>query len=75
MSQSPTKGQTRVGVSFNPSTLTAVDDIKAKAAELIDMIDALPGPDPEVGRCKALAMTEIETGAMYAVKAAVKGGL
>lgn len=76
MSQS--LGEKRVGVSFNPSHLTAVDDIKKKAAELIDLIAELPAPTVgneagEVQRLKALAMTDFETGAMYAVKAAVKG--
>lgn len=82
-----TKGQYRVGSSFNPSGDDAVSQIKAKAAELIDLIDTLEGTikdygsfrevtfdkrHQEVQRCKALAMTCIEDGAMWAVKAATK---
>lgn len=76
-----TKGQYRVGTNFNPSADTMVDQIKAKAAELIDMIEAIPPlPDDGAGkevfseraRLKALAQTEIESGAMWAVKAATK---
>jgi len=73
MSQSKTMGQHRVGVDFNPSHLTVVDEIKQRAADLIDMIDELPNPgNDEITRLKAIAMTEIETGCMYAVKAAVR---
>lgn len=77
-----TRGEYRVGTSFNPSGDELVDRIKRKAAELIDQIgqiEALPGVDrgvnlldAEVSRCKALAMTAIEEGAMWAVKAATK---
>ena len=77
-----TKGQYRVGSTFNPSAQSAVDEIKAKAAELIDLIDRLPATRrdtgasevraDEVGRLKALAQTAIEDGAMWAVKAATK---
>lgn len=69
-----TKGELRVGVKFNVAegqTRTHIDVIKEKAAELIDYIDALEVRHPEVGRWKAEAMTNIETGAMYGVKAAV----
>lgn len=76
-----TLGQLRVGVSFNPSKMPEVDEIKRRAAELIDAIDALTIPfedmDPavvaEFGRDKALAMTAIEDGCMWAVKAATRG--
>lgn len=78
-----TKGQYRVGVSFNPSQSSAVDQIKAKAAELIDLIEDIavtPATqnDPqarrssEIARLKATAQTAIEDGAMWAVKAATK---
>lgn len=40
-----TKGKYRVGVGFNPSGDDNVTKIKAAAAELIDMIEALPVPD------------------------------
>lgn len=72
-----TKGEYRVGVSFNPSSSPVVDQIKRRAADLIDAIDAL-APDAEglhraeVERLKALAMTAIEDAAMWGVKAATK---
>ena len=73
-----TKGEYRVGVAFNPSNQNMVDQIKRKAADLIDLIDAVPTPEPvsldpqfsEINRLKALAQTAIEEGAMWAVKAA-----
>lgn len=67
-----TLGQFRVGTTFNPSNDTNVDKIKALAADLIDVIDGLPSQDAEQARLKALAMTAIEDGAMWGVKAATK---
>ncbi len=67
-----TLGQYRVGVSFNPSNNPDVDVIKAQAAALIDMINDLPTQDGEQARLKALAMSAIEDGAMWGVKAATK---
>jgi hypothetical protein len=74
-----TKGDYRVGVSFNPSGNDIVHQIKQQAADLIDLIESIPGAEmrdirgSEVGRLKALAQTAIEEGAMWAVKAATKG--
>lgn len=83
-----TKGQYRVGVSFNPSGDETVTEIKRLAALLIDAIDGIPmipgiGKDDPIdvdhaewlnerNRLKALAMTAVEDGAMWAVKAATK---
>ena len=80
-----TKGQYRVGITFNPSQLGIVDQIKVKAAELIDLIDSVParvvdqhGAEAddmraaERARLKALAQTSVEDAAMWAVKAATK---
>ena len=72
-----TKGEYRVGISFNPSGDDLVTQIKRQAADLIDTIDAIPSDrESEVGnergRLKALAQTEIESAAMWAVKAATK---
>jgi hypothetical protein len=77
-----TKGEYRVGISFNPSGDDMVGQIKRKAADLIDFIDRIPVPavdsldsamySNEVARLKALAQTDIETAAMHAVKAATK---
>jgi hypothetical protein len=75
-----TKGEYRVGINFNPSNDDMVGQIKRKAADLIDLIEAIPTPEPvsldmqfaEIKRLKALAQTEIESAAMWAVKAATK---
>lgn len=74
-----TKGEYRVGISFNPSSIDLVWQIKRSAADLIDLIESIPSPDSheaeryaEVHRGKLLAQTAIEDGAMWAVKAATK---
>jgi hypothetical protein len=77
-----TKGEYRVGIAFNPSSVGIVDQIKRAAADLIDLIETVENPQPhneasglraaEIGRLKALAQTAIEDGAMWAVKAATK---
>lgn len=73
-----TKGEYRVGINFNPSADEMVGKIKRQAADLIDLIETIPGAEmrdlrgSEVGRLKALAQTHIEDAAMWAVKAATK---
>ena len=72
-----TKGEYRVGTAFNPSASGLVDEIKRKAADLIDLIDSIPSDRDsergnEAGRLKALAQTAVEEGAMWGVKAATK---
>jgi hypothetical protein len=73
-----TKGEYRVGINFNPSNDDMVAKIKRQAADLIDLIETIPGAEmrdlrgSEVGRLKALAQTDIESAAMWAVKAATK---
>jgi hypothetical protein len=75
-----TKGEYRVGINFNPSSDDMVSKIKRAAADLIDLIDTIPGTQTtmsdmhgrEVSRLKALAQTEVESAAMWAVKAATK---
>lgn len=77
-----TKGEYRVGINFNPSADDTVGRIKSMASALIDLIDGVPVPavdsqesamhSNEVARLKALAQTEIESAAMWAVKAATK---
>ena len=67
-----TIGEYRVGITFNPSGDDTVTKIKTAAAALIDLIDGIRAPDPEVIRLKALAMTHVEDAAMWAVKAATK---
>lgn len=72
-----TKGELRVGLSFNPSQNSMVDRIKRQAADLIDLINEIESDSHSVvgnerGRLKSLAMTEIENAAMWAVKAETK---
>lgn len=67
-----TKGEYRVGIDFNPSGDDLVARIKRAAADLIDMVDGIDAADGERARLKALAQTEIESAAMWAVKAATK---
>lgn len=76
MPREQTLGEYRVGTSFNPSSSPVVDEIKRKAADLIDTIDRIQitsDPPDAVARLKATAMTEVESAAMWAVKAATKG--
>lgn len=69
-----TKGEHRVGISFNPSSNPQVDQIKRMAADLIDLIEEVgaANPEQEAKRCAAISQTEIESAAMWAVKAATK---
>lgn len=69
-----TKGEYRVGITFNPSNDPHVNEIKKLAAEFIDLCAHLkdPNADGEVVRLWALAMTHAEDAAMWAVKAITK---
>lgn len=67
-----TKGEYRVGIAFNPSNDDLVGQIKRQAADLIDLIESIPSGSGERARLKALAQTEVESAAMWAVKAATK---
>jgi hypothetical protein len=62
-----TLGEKRVRMIFNPSASDRASDIKARAAELINLCEELKAKD---GRLAALAQTAFEEGAMWAVKAA-----
>lgn len=75
MEKKLTLGESRVRVSFNPSSDNIVDIIKQKSAEMIDFIDGFAGKPEwtdeqynEFKRLKSLAMTSIEESAMWAVK-------
>lgn len=74
-----TKGEYRVGITFNPSNDDTVGKIKRAAADLIDLIESISDSQEdfshvvEIIRLKQLAMDAIEDGAMWAVKAATKG--
>lgn len=62
-----TVGEQRVRTEFNPSQSDTVSQIKQKTAELINLCEDLKSKDP---RLAALAQTEYENAAMWAVKAA-----
>jgi hypothetical protein len=73
---SQTLGQKRVKADFNPAKNDLVDQIKNKAAELIDLCEQMrintqdgQSGTGEKQRLIALAQTEFENGAMWAVKA------
>ena len=68
-----TLGEKRVVTKFNPSNTEGVDVLKHNAALLIDQINGIPAGNSQCGRWKAEAMTLIETGVMFAVKAATAG--
>lgn len=72
-----TKGEYRVGKTFNPSGDDMVTALKSVAADFIDLIEQISSDREteagnERGRLKALAQTEVESAAMWAVKAATK---
>ena len=67
-----TIGERRVRIDFNVSGETAIDEIKSKTADLINIVKACPIErhcEPgESARLQALAMTAYEEAAMWAVK-------
>jgi hypothetical protein len=63
-------GEDRVRVKFNPSDDSVVNQIKQRSAELIDLCETLKAKDP---RLAALAQTNYEDAAMWAVKLATTG--
>lgn len=70
---SQTLGQKRVKAEFNPAKDGHVDIIKNKCSELIDILEEMR-TYPQTGtgekqRLISLAQTEIESAAMWAVKA------
>ena len=76
-----TLGEERVRVDFNPGNSDTVSQIKQKTAELINLVDSLKGKaeslkggnifeTQEKFRLIAIALTNYEEAAMWAVKAA-----
>lgn len=55
-------------VSFNPSGNEAITEIKQASNALAEIIEKLPA-----GRRRAVALTNLETASMWAVKAAACG--
>lgn len=69
-----TFGQKAVGVRFNPSGMNEVDKCKQSFAELIDQLndfrnDKNPSLSSEAKRHASIAITELESAQMRAVKA------
>lgn len=64
-------GGKAAGVSFNPSQDPHVKEIKGRSAWLIDLFNDLRNntEDPEVKRMLSVAITELQTAQMWAVKA------
>ena len=71
MERELTFGEKACGVSFNPGNNTAVADIKNDFAELVDKLHNTRSADndPEVKRMLSVAITEVQTAQMWAVKA------
>lgn len=72
--QELTFGQKAMGVSFNPSNNPEVDKIKRKYAEIADVLnDFRNEPNPSLSseskRQASIAITELQTSQMWAVKA------
>jgi hypothetical protein len=67
-----TFGEKAVGLTFNPSNDPTVQVIKSMCADLIDEIHELRTnqPNAEIARMASIAITEIQTAQMWAVKAA-----
>lgn len=67
----PTFGQRAVGISFNPSQNSDVDEIKRAAADLIDSLHAKrqATDDHEVKRMLSIAITDVQSAQMWGVKA------
>jgi hypothetical protein len=73
MTTTQSEGEYRVGKSFNPSDNADVDKIKSMAAAMIDFLEPISIDRTHPGaRCASIAMTEIESAAMWAVKAVTK---
>ena len=64
-------GVKRVNLEFNPSHNSKVDTIKLLGAELIDEINSLiePGERSDKSRDVNIAITDIQKGVMFGVKA------
>jgi hypothetical protein len=72
--QSLTYGQKAVGLKFNPSGDSEVNDVKEMYAHIIDRMDALRDVamscgDPEKARLFSIAITEAQGAQMWSVKA------
>lgn len=66
-----TYGQRAAGLSFNPGGRTDVEEVKQACADLIDRMHVLriTTEDSEQARLASVAITELQTAQMWAVKA------
>lgn len=66
-----TFGERACGVSFNPGGNTDVNNIKTKFAEIVDLLQDYRNKctDGDEARMLYLAITEVQTAQMWAVKA------
>lgn len=66
-----TFGEKAVGLTFNPSNDTHVQSIKIHFAHLIDDLNSyrMKTEDGEVKRMLSVAITDLQTAQMWAVKA------
>lgn len=66
-----TFGEKAVGLTLNPGNNTEVDKCKRVFATAIDQMNALrmSSSSPEVARMTSIAITEMQTAQMWAVKA------
>ena len=70
-----TLGEKRCHINFNPSSDDKIGTFKKMMADAIDYCnnELLATEDGEAKRCFSIAMTELETAQMYAVKGIAKG--
>ncbi len=73
-----TYGEKAVGLTFNPSNDSTVQEIKVTYAKIIDTLnlkigDLSPSVDGEKIRLYKIAITEAQTAQMWAVKAVTWG--
>ena len=70
-----TLGEKRCHINFNPSSDDKIGTFKRMMANAIDYCnhELSSTEDPEAKRCFSIAMTELETAQMYAVKGIAKG--
>ena len=62
-------GERAVGLTFNPGGLESVNEIKRDFAKLIDKMDSLRSERWEQARLASVAITEMQSAQMWAVKA------
>ena len=72
--QKMTLGESRCHINFNPSSDDKIGTFKRMMADAIDYLNNLQNEslDPEADRCFEIAITELETAQMYAVKGIAK---